>query len=67
MSDRKILYHEHCGKMSDAEYKEDMVERANNYSKAGIVLGDRLFYTFESDKVPLDIRTLDRIIDTHYR
>ena len=67
MSDRKILYHEHCGKMGDAEYKEDMVERANNYSKAGIVLGDRLFYTFESDKVPLDIRTLDRIIDTHYR
>lgn len=67
MSDRKILYHEHCGKMDDADYKEDMVERANNYSEAGIVLGERLFYTFESDKVPLDIRTLDRIIDAHYR
>ena len=67
MSDRKILYHEHCGKMDDADYKEDMVERANNYSEAGIVLGDRLFYTFESDVTPLDIRTLDRITETHFR
>ena len=67
MSDRKILYHEHCGKMGDPDYKEDMVERANNYSKAGIVLGDRLFYTFESDTTPLNTMTLDRLIDTHYR
>ncbi len=67
MSDRKILYHEHCGKMDDEEYKEDMVERANGYSEAGIILGDRLFYTFESEKTPLDMRTFDRIIDTHFR
>ena len=67
MSDRKILYYEHCGKMDDADYKENMVERANDYSEAGIVLGDRLFYTFESDMTPLDIRTLDRITETHFR
>lgn len=67
MSDRKILYHEHCGKMGDDGYKEDMVGRTNDYSEAGIVLGDRLFYTFESDVTPLDIRTLDRITETHFR
>ena len=67
MSDRKILYHEHCGKMDDEDYKEDMVERANDYSEAGIILGDRLFYTFESEKTPLDMRTFDRIIGTHFR
>lgn len=67
MSDRKILYHEHCGKMGDPDYKEDMVERANLYSEGGIVLGDRLFYTFESDTAPLNTMTLDRLIDTHYR
>ena len=67
MSDRKILYHEHCGKMDDENYKEDMVERSNDYSEAGIIIGDRLFYTFESDKNPLDMRTFDRIIDTHFR
>ena len=67
MSDRKILYLEHCGKMDDEDYKEDMVERCNLYSEGGIILGDRLFYTFESEDTPLDIRTLDRLIDTHFR
>ena len=67
MSDRKILYLEHCGKMDDEDYKEDMVERCNLYSEGGIILGDRLFYTFESEATPLDIRTLDRLIDTHFR
>lgn len=56
-----------CGRMGEADYKENMVERTNDYSEAGIVLGERLFYTFESDKTPLDLRTLDRIIDTHFR
>ena len=67
MSDRKILYLEHCGMMEDKDYKEDMVDRCNLYSEAGIILGDRLFYTFESEDTPLDIRTLDRLIDTHFR
>ena len=67
MSDRKILYHEHCGKMDDEDYKEDMAERANDYSEEGIILGDRLFYTFESEKNPLDMRAFDRIIDAHFR
>ena len=67
MSDRKILYHEHCGKMDDPGYTEDMLVRANNYSEAGIIIGDRLFYTFESSTSPIDIKALDRLIDRHYR
>ena len=53
--------------MDDEDYKEDMVERCSLYSEGGIILGDRLFYTFESEATPLDIRTLDRLIDTHFR
>ncbi len=67
MSDRRILYHEHCGKMDDPDYKEDMVERVNDYSAVGIILGDRLFCTFESDNTPFDVRTIDRLIDMHFR
>jgi len=67
MSDRKILYHEHCGKMDDEDYKDDMTKRAMKYSAAGIVLGDRLFYTFESADTPLDVKALDRLIDMHFR
>ena len=67
MSDRKILYHEHCGMLSDTKYTEDMLSRAKDYNKAGIILGDRLFYTFESETTPLDVTMLDNIIEQHYR
>lgn len=67
MSDRRVLYHEHCGKMGDPKYVEDMLIRAKDYNNAGIILGDRLFYTFESETTPLDITLLDNIIEQHYR
>jgi len=67
MSDRRILYHEHCGKLGDHEYTEEMLTRANDYSQEGIILGDRLFYTFESDTMPLNVKLVDMIINTHYR
>lgn len=67
MSDRKILYHEHCGKIGDPQYAEDMLVRARDYNRAGILFGDRLFYTFESETVPLDMKNLDDIIRQHYR
>lgn len=67
MSDRKILYHEHCGKMGDPKYIEDMLTRAKDYGLESIILGDRLFYTFESETIPLDVVMLDKLIKKHYR
>ena len=67
MSDMKILYHEHCGKMDDPNYIEDMLTRAKDYSLENIILGDRLFYSFESETTPLDIVMLDKLIKKHYR
>ena len=67
MSDRKILYHEHCGKIGDPQYAEDMLVRTRDYNRAGILFGDRLFYTFESENVPLDVKNLDDMIRHHYR
>lgn len=67
MSDRKILYHEHCGMMTDPKYTEDFLIRTKDYNQAGIILGDRLFFTFESETTPLDVTVLDSIINQHYR
>ena len=67
LSDRKILYHEHCGKMGDPDYVEGMVSRVNKYAGDGIYLGDRLFLTFESADQPLDISWLDDFIEKNYR
>ena len=67
MSDRKILYHEHCGKMGDSGYTKKLVKRVNLYSEAKIIQGDNLFLTFETDDIPLDIRALDEFIKQNYR
>ena len=67
MSDRKVVYHEHCGKMTDPEYTKDIPERVNKYARIGIFQGDRLFYTFESTECPLDIEALDAFIENNFR
>lgn len=67
LSDRKVLYHEHCGMMDDPEYARDMVRRVNLYSNEDICLGDRLFMTFETSENPLDIKLLDEMIEKHFR
>ena len=67
LSDRKILYHEHCGKMGVPGYVNDMLERVNNYGRAGVFVGDRLFFTFESADQPLDMSWLDEFIEKNFR
>ena len=67
VSDRKILYLEHCGMIGDKDYADNMVERNTKYSLAGILLGDNLFYTFESANQPFDVRVLDNLINTVFK
>ena len=67
LSDRKIIYYEHCGRMGDPGYVEDMVERSRKYTLAGICQGDSLFYTFESAKFPLDVRVVSEMIEKNFR
>lgn len=67
ISDRKVLYHEHCGKMTDPEYTKEIPGRAIKYTRSGIYQGDKLFYTFESVECPLDIKVLDDFIEKNYR
>ena len=67
VSDRKVVYLEHCGKADDPEYQEDMVPRINKYILAGIYEGEKLFLTFEADGTPLDVRVLDAMINRHFK
>ena len=67
ISDRKILYLEHNGKVDDPEYKDDMVTRLNDFNQVGIRQGKNLFLTFESSAVPFDVRTLESMIAEHFR
>lgn len=67
LSDRQVLYHEHCGMMSRQEYADDVINRINQFAHDGIFLGDRLFMTMESSDHPFDISWLDAFIEKNYR
>ena len=67
LRDRKILYHEHCGKMGDPGYVNDMLDRVNIYAREKLYIGDRLFFTFESEDQPFDAGYLDDFIEKNYR
>jgi hypothetical protein len=67
MSDGKVMYHEHCGKMTDPQYYDDLVDRVNKYNQAGIIQGDRLTFTFESQDTPFDVRVIDRMIKEYFK
>lgn len=67
MSTRKVVYHEHCGRMDDPGYVDDMVSRVNKYNQAGITQGDSLFFSFETSSTPLDVRVIDELINKYFR
>lgn len=67
ISDRKTLYHEHCGMMDSQEYSDDFVNRINLYASTKITIGDNLFLTFETAAAPLNTSLLDELINKHFR
>ena len=66
-SDRKEIYLEHCGKLDDPKYTKDNLPRINDYILHGFGLGDKLFLSFESSTVPLDVRVIDKMIEEYFR
>ena len=67
LSDREEVYYEHRGRMDDPKYIEDNMPRYRNYSLNGIVLGEKLFISEETRAFPLDMRTIDDLIERCFR
>ena len=59
---RREVYLEHLGMMDDPGYIASNLPRLNLYQKNNILLGDRLFITYETKELPLDIDVLDKVI-----
>lgn len=57
-------YWEHRGMMDDRQYLVKSVGRIKEYSKNGIVIGDRLIITEETSMQPLGTNEIDAIINT---
>ncbi len=61
---REEIYWEHLGMMDNPEYAEKAIERINAYARNNILPGNRLILTFETQRNPLDVKNLERIIAT---
>ena len=62
---RKTVYWEHFGRLSDAGYCADNFPKLMLYEQNGIIVGDNLIITMESDEEVLDIHSVYRNIEKY--
>lgn len=60
---RTEIYWEHFGKMDDWSYNEKAVRKIMEYQRNGIMLGERLIVTFESNDNPIDLEFVRRVAE----
>ena len=60
---REEQYYEHFGMMDDEDYVNRNLLKVRTYQRNGIMLGDLLFLTFETEQLPFNVRDLDLLID----
>ena len=58
---RKTFYWEHFGLMSNSEYAEKCAEKLILYERNGIVPGHNLIFTMETEKSPLNTKTVEKL------
>ena len=63
---REVFYLEHFGMMDDPEYAERAVRRIEEYEQHGILPGKQLLITFETKRRPLNMKTVDIIIQEYF-
>lgn len=63
---RKEYYLEHFGRMEDPEYVSKNINRMNELASSGLILGQNLLFTFESAHRPLNTKTLQLLVETHF-
>lgn len=61
---RKLVYHEHFGKMDDPEYRDkQFFWKIKKYNSEGIYQGRNLIMSFEEYNKPFDFRTYEKMFN----
>lgn len=63
---RKELYLEHLGMMDKPEYVERNIRKLQDYERSGIFIGKNLLLTYETEKTPLDLNLVDKMLDSYF-
>lgn len=61
-----IFYWEHLGVLGNEQYTNDSIKKINHYIAEGIMPGENLIITYESDGVPLDINVVRKLVDRYF-
>ncbi len=61
----KVYYHQHLGMLDDPEYLSSNLWKLKIFENNGIMLGEQLFFTYETRDMPFDDRQLDRMIERY--
>ena len=64
---RKEIYWEHEGMMDKPEYAIKAVKKLNSYQMNGILPGERLILTFETEQDVLNTRIVSELADKYLR
>lgn len=59
---REVFYLEHFGMMDNPEYCKKALEKIDMYEENGILLGEKLFATFESSLKPINMKSIEYLI-----
>ena len=65
IADRKEIFWEHLGMIDDFEYRNQALQRIQDYEAEGIFIGDRLIITAETYRKPLTAEIVERAVH-HY-
>lgn len=58
----KIMYWEHAGRMDDSYYSNEFVRKMNTYIANDLLPGRDVIVTYETQNVPLDIKTVKHLL-----
>lgn len=64
---REEVYFEHFGMMDNPEYSQKAIQKIETYSKNGIYIGKKLLVTFETYKKTVDMRVVEKMLETFIR
>ncbi len=59
---REEVFLEHFGMLDDEEYRNKSLIKLDEYRKNGIYLGKNLIFTYETEKSPLDIKGIEKML-----
>lgn len=65
LKNRKGIFWEHFGLMDNQEYAEKAVRKINLYIQNGYLPGDKLIFTMETSRSPLDLGQVEVLIEKY--